>query len=70
MALFFASHRWGDGEGIFNYSREAKNILRECIHKGEEGWPGEPMWNRENKLIKFITSVEFTDPSYHLPHFY
>lgn len=70
MALYFASHRWGDGEGIFNYSREAKNILRECIHKGEEGWPGEPMWNRENKLIKFITSVEFTDPSYHLPHFY
>ena len=22
MALFFASHRWGDGEGIFNYSAE------------------------------------------------
>ena len=28
MALFFASHRWGDGEGIFNYSHEAKEILR------------------------------------------
>ncbi|MBQ2184753.1 MAG: xylanase, partial [Lachnospiraceae bacterium] len=27
MALFFASHRWGDGEGIFEYSREAKDIL-------------------------------------------
>ena len=70
MALFFASHRWGDGEGIFAYSREAKNILRECIHKGEEGHSGEPMWNRDNKLIKFIPGVEFTDPSYHLPHFY
>ena len=23
MALFFASHRWGDGEGIFEYSKEA-----------------------------------------------
>lgn len=34
MALFFASARWGDGEGIFAYSKEAKAILRECIHKG------------------------------------
>ncbi len=25
MSLFFASHRWGDGEGIFNYSQEARN---------------------------------------------
>lgn len=24
----------GDGEGIFAYSKEAKAILRECIHKG------------------------------------
>ena len=23
-----------------------------------------------HKLIKFIPGVEFTDPSYHLPHFY
>ena len=37
MALFFASHRWGDGEGIFNYSAEAKEILRACVHKGENG---------------------------------
>ena len=37
MALFFASRRWGDGEGIFNYSREAKAILHECVHKGEPG---------------------------------
>ena len=28
MALFFASHRWGDGEGIFNYSEQAKEILK------------------------------------------
>ena len=43
---------------------------QECIHKGEEGHPGEPMWNPDLHLIKFITNVEFTDPSYHLPHFY
>ena len=58
MALFFASKRWGDGEGIFNYSSEARAILRECVHKGEPGHPGEPMWNPENHLIKFVTSFE------------
>ena len=70
MALFFASHRWGDGEGIFAYSKEAKAILRECIHKGEPGHPGEPMWDPSNHLIKFVTNMDFSDPSYHLPHFY
>ena len=70
MALFFASHRWGDGEGIFCYSKEAKAILRACLHKGENGRPGKPMWNRDNKQILFVPGSPFTDPSYHLPHFY
>lgn len=70
MALFFASHRWGDGEGIFNYSQEAKAILYECVHKGEKEDDGEPMWEPSNHLIKFIPNCDFTDPSYHLPHFY
>ena len=70
MALFFASHRWGDGEGIFDYSTQAKEILRACLHKGSEGRPGTPMWNLENKQILFVPGVNFTDPSYHLPHFY
>lgn len=70
MALFFASNRWGDGEGIFNYSKEARAILHECVHKGENGTPGDPMWEPSNKLIKFIPNCDFTDPSYHLPHFY
>ena len=70
MALFFASHRWGDGEGIYCYSEQAKKILRACIHKGENGRPGYPMWNHENKQILFVPGSDFTDPSYHLPHFY
>lgn len=70
MALFFASHRWGDGEGIFNYSHEAREILRACLHKGENGRLGVPMWNRENHQILFVPGIDFTDPSYHLPHFY
>lgn len=70
MALFFASHRWGDGEGIYCYSEQAKKILRACLHKGKNGRPGYPMWNHENKQILFVPGSDFTDPSYHLPHFY
>ncbi len=70
MALFFASHRWGDGEGIFAYSDQAREILRACLHKGEGGRPGSPMWNHDNYQILFVPGCDFTDPSYHLPHFY
>ena len=70
MALFFASHRWGDREGIYAYEREAREILRACLHKGEQGRPGKAIWNRENGQILFVPGSPFTDPSYHLPHFY
>ena len=70
MALFFAADRWGNGTGIFHYADEARAILRECIHKGEPGHPGDPMWDTSRHLIKFITNCNFSDPSYHLPHFY
>lgn len=67
LALFFASKRWGDREAPYNYSQQAKDILHTCLHQQP---PGFPMWNPENKLIKFVPEVEFSDPSYHLPHFY
>lgn len=71
LALFFASHRWGDKyETPFNYGQQARKLLTTCIHKGEKDGYGFPMWNLDNKLIKFVPSCEFTDPSYHLPHFY
>jgi len=70
MALFFASHRWGDGEGIYHYSKEARTILSDCVHKGEKPGTGSPMWDPKTKLIKFIAECDYTDPSYHLPHFY
>ncbi len=69
MALFFASHRWGDGEGVFNYSKEAKAILSAMIHNGEEEGE-EPIMEPENYLIRFIPDRKFSDPSYHCPHFY
>lgn len=70
MALLFASNRWGDGECPFDYSRQAKQILTACVHKGEDGEEGDPMWDPANKLIKFVPETPWTDPSYHLPHFY
>jgi len=68
MALLFASKRWGDGPEPFDYSRQARDILRECVHKGEDG-NGDPMWEPTLKLIKFVPESPFTDPSYHLPSF-
>lgn len=69
MALLFASHRWGDGEGIFNYSREACDILHDMI-RDESIECVRGMFDPGNHLIRFIPEVDFTDPSYHLPHFY
>jgi len=69
LALFFASHRWGDGFVPFNYGAQARNLLHSCVHKGENN-DGYPMWEPSNKLIKFIPNCDYSDPSYHLPHFY
>jgi len=69
MALFFASHRWGDGPEPFDYAEQARTILRACVHQGEDG-EGDPMWDPATKLIKFVPETPFSDPSYHLPHFY
>jgi oligosaccharide reducing-end xylanase len=70
MALLFASARWGDGNGIFRYGKEARALLHTCLHKGENGEGGRAMWDPDNHLIRFVPEVNFTDPSYHLPHFY
>lgn len=70
MALFFASKRWGDGHSPFNYSEQARDILRHCLHQSELVEGGYPMWDSRNYYIKFVPEKPFTDPSYHLPHFY
>jgi len=72
MALLFASHRWGDGEGIFNYGAEAQTLLHLMLSK-----PTTPeasaIFNAKEKQVVFVPNPEanfFTDPSYHLPAFY
>jgi len=70
MALFFASKRWGDKEAPYDYSVQARDILRHCVHQHELVEDGRAMWAPENKLIRFVPEADFSDPSYHLPHFY
>jgi len=69
MALLMAEARWGNGEGIMDYGAEARAILRHMIHQ-EELTGGAPMMHPENKQILFVPGSPFSDPSYHLPHFY
>ena len=70
MALFMASARWGDGEGLFHYGDQARNILRHAVHQHEMIPGGQPMWEPENHCIRFVPGMKISDPSYHLPHFY
>ena len=75
-SLFFASSRWGDGEGIFNYKSEALQILDAMLNKVENS--DDPkvvtnIFNKKEKMVVFVPVGEaddFTDPSYHVPHFY
>ncbi|MBR4169064.1 MAG: diguanylate cyclase [Lachnospiraceae bacterium] len=69
-ALFMASARWGEGEGIFEYAGHAKELLRSCLHQKALVAGGEPMWEPANFYIRFVPDMKVTDPSYHLPHFY
>jgi oligosaccharide reducing-end xylanase len=73
-ALFFASGRWGDGEGIFNYRQEAQAILDAMRNKtAEDNGIATDMFDPVAKQVVFVPSgrnATFTDPSYHLPAYY
>lgn len=70
MSLFFAAARWGGGEPPFDYAAQARAILRHAVRQPELVPGGRAMWDGETALIRFIPEVDFSDPSYHLPHFY
>lgn len=79
-ALYFASGRWGNGVGIYNYHKWADKILSNMRHhtviKGDTKFGVRnvgSMVNEDRKMIRFVPGIEngnFSDPSYHLPHFY
>ena len=80
MALLFASNRWGDGKGIYDYHAEAEELLTAMVHRPAISGPGKygphsvgPMMNPDPPMILFVPEIfpqPFTDPSYHLPAFY
>jgi oligosaccharide reducing-end xylanase len=80
MALYFASGRWGEGTGIYNYRAWADKILTTMRHhplkSGQTKFGPrtvQAMVNEEKKMIRFVPNFDrwdFTDPSYHLPAFY
>ena len=71
-SLLFASARWGNGEGIYNYNKEAQEILKTMLHQADDG-QGVNMFNKEHKMPVFCpigNAATYSDPSYHLPAFY
>ncbi|MDB1087590.1 glycosyl hydrolase family 8 [Streptomyces sp. ACA25] len=76
-ALFFAGHRWGDGTGIYEYTREANHLLDVMLHKEDmNGGVVESvtnMFDATHKMPVFVpyaSAAQFSNPSYHLPAFY
>jgi oligosaccharide reducing-end xylanase len=80
MALYFASGRWGNGTGIYNYHSWADKILTTIRHHPLKTGPTKfgprtvhNMVNEEKMMIRFVPNygrTDFSDPSYHLPAFY
>lgn len=85
-ALLFASHRWGNGKGIFDYRKEALNLLdvmknrkpiTGLVNGGKRKATLLSLFNPEYKMVRFTPDSDnfskngdHTDPSYHLPAFY
>lgn len=77
MALYFASARWGDGGGIYDYHAQADRLLRNMVHHPGVAGSGRPLhaeagaeFDTAHHMVRFVPGADFTDPSYHLPAFY
>jgi oligosaccharide reducing-end xylanase len=73
-ALFIASERWGNGQGIFDYRQQAQAILDVMRSKSaENNGIATDMFDPQTKQVVFVPAgknATFTDPSYQLPAFY
>lgn len=72
MALMFADARWGS---FGNYRAEAQSILDVALHADElSGDLATNLFDPASKQVVFVPqpgkNSQFTDPSYHLPHYY
>jgi oligosaccharide reducing-end xylanase len=79
-ALYFASGRWGNGAGIYNYRAEADRLLTNMQHREwitGRTWNGpktaDALFDAEYHMVRLTPdrkNYDRTDPSYHLPAFY
>lgn len=80
MALYFASGRWGNGPGIYDYRAQADQLLTHLLHRELITGPtlvgtktAGPLFDPATHLVRFTPDVKnwnHTDPSYQLPAFY
>jgi len=80
MSLYFASGRWGNGTGIYNYHLEANRLLDDMKNRrvitgatiaGDRTVGA--LFDPNYKTVRFspVTDIQgHTDPSYQLPAFY
>jgi oligosaccharide reducing-end xylanase len=77
MSLYFATGRWGNCTGIYDYKSAADRLLTDMVHRevitgqtchGKR--TGREMFSEEHAMVRFTPNTNFTDPSYHLPAFY
>jgi oligosaccharide reducing-end xylanase len=79
-ALYFASDRWGNGNGIYNYRAEADRLLTDMEHRDwitGRTYTGiktvGAIFDTERHMVRLTAdkkNCDHTDPSYHLPAFY
>jgi oligosaccharide reducing-end xylanase len=82
-ALYFAAHRWGSREGIYDYRAEADRLLVDMRHRREITGPtrfgakktmtAAELFSPKHAMVRFtpdLANRDHTDPSYHLPAFY
>lgn len=79
-ALYFASGRWGNAEGVYNYRVEADRLLTNMRHREpitgatvSGTMTAGALFEPEHKMVRFTPDVKnwnHTDPSYQVPAFY
>jgi oligosaccharide reducing-end xylanase len=63
MSLYFAAHRWGNGQGIYNYKAEADRLLRHMLHR--KPITGRLSMMRGKTVTNFtVTAGALFDPAY------
>ena len=74
MSLYFASARWGEGSGIYNYHARTDEILRTMLHRQQVAGRTSigqrtvsPAFSKTQHMVAFLaepSGASFTNPSY------